>query len=72
MLYKAPVSEILEWEDSSIVGMQRWILRVWRLVESIAKFPRQSDDLILNMNIMSNKEKETYRLINFTIKEVCI
>ncbi|CAB4428700.1 unnamed protein product [Rhizophagus irregularis] len=70
MLYKAPVSEILEWEDSSIVGMQRWILRVWRLVESIANFPRQSDDLILNMSMMSNEEKETYRLINFTIKEL--
>ncbi|GBB97885.1 hypothetical protein RclHR1_00310013 [Rhizophagus clarus] len=70
ILYKAPVSEILEWEDSSIVGMQRWILRVWRLVESIANFPQRSDDLILDMNIMNNEEKETYRIINFTIKEL--
>jgi leucyl-tRNA synthetase len=71
MLFKAPVSEILEWEDSSIIGMQRWILRVWRLVESITNSSQQSDDIILDMNIMNNEEKETYRLINFTIKEVC-
>jgi len=70
LLFKAPTSEILEWDDSSIIGMQRWILRVWRLVGSIAKSSQQRDDLILDTDIMNNEEKETYRLINFTIKEV--
>ncbi|RIA96498.1 leucyl-tRNA synthetase [Glomus cerebriforme] len=70
ILFKAPISEVLEWEDSSIVGMQRWILRVWRLVESVANSPQQNDDLILDMRMMNNEERETYRLINFTIKEL--
>ncbi|CAG8632493.1 13151_t:CDS:10, partial [Funneliformis mosseae] len=69
MLFKAPISEILEWEDSSIIGMQRWILRVWKLVENLANF-QQSSDLKLDMSIMNNDEKETYRMINFTIKEM--
>ena len=35
MLFQAPVSEVLEWEEDRIVGIQRWFGRIWRLVESI-------------------------------------
>ena len=33
MLFQAPVSEILEWEEDRISGIQRWLARVWRLVQ---------------------------------------
>ncbi|KAJ2723892.1 Leucyl-tRNA synthetase, mitochondrial [Coemansia sp. Benny D115] len=34
MLYLAPPRDVLEWDTQSIVGMQRWINRLGRLVDS--------------------------------------
>ncbi|KKY15955.1 putative leucyl-trna synthetase [Diplodia seriata] len=31
MLFQAPVSEVLEWDESKITGIQRWLQRVWRV-----------------------------------------
>ncbi|KAF3483706.1 leucyl-tRNA synthetase [Arthroderma uncinatum] len=33
VLFSAPVSEILEWDETKIVGIQRWFSRVWKIVE---------------------------------------
>ncbi|CAJ0846053.1 6234_t:CDS:10 [Entrophospora sp. SA101] len=79
MLFKAPVSEVLEWDDSSVVGMQRWIVRVWKLVCSITtekniELSKNDDDdegiIKLDILKMNNNEKDTYRFINNTIREV--
>ncbi|KAI5283548.1 Leucyl-tRNA synthetase, mitochondrial, partial [Ascosphaera atra] len=32
VLFSAPVSEVLEWEEGKIVGVQRWFGRVWKVV----------------------------------------
>lgn len=32
MLFAAPVSEILEWDESKIVGIQRWFTKLWKIV----------------------------------------
>ncbi|EAW08630.1 leucine--tRNA ligase NAM2 [Aspergillus clavatus NRRL 1] len=32
VLFSAPVSEVLEWDDSKIVGIERWFGRLWKLV----------------------------------------
>ncbi|CAG8676006.1 1448_t:CDS:2, partial [Scutellospora calospora] len=68
ILFKAPVSEVLEWEDASIVGMQRWIARVWRMVENVIEKVQPTSNQ--NMNMFSKEDKETSRIINITIKEV--
>jgi leucyl-tRNA synthetase len=34
MLFLAPVSKVLEWDESRIIGVQRWLGRVWRLVQT--------------------------------------
>ncbi|KAI5287740.1 Leucyl-tRNA synthetase, mitochondrial, partial [Ascosphaera aggregata] len=43
ILFSAPVSEILEWEESKIVGIQRWYNRVWKATteahEALARAP---------------------------------
>ncbi|CAG8465748.1 21693_t:CDS:10 [Dentiscutata erythropus] len=72
ILFKAPVSEVLEWEDASIVGMQRWIARVWRLAENVSEktSPANIHSLNSNLNLLNKEDKETYRIINVTIKEV--
>ncbi|KAK2861135.1 hypothetical protein FQN49_004513 [Arthroderma sp. PD_2] len=33
VLFSAPVSEVLEWDETKIVGIQRWFSRVWKIVE---------------------------------------
>lgn len=33
ILYKAPPSEVLEWDDQSIIGMKRWLNRIENLVK---------------------------------------
>ncbi|KAL4976161.1 hypothetical protein BDW66DRAFT_166711 [Aspergillus desertorum] len=32
VLFSAPVSEILEWDETKIVGIERWFSRLWKLV----------------------------------------
>ena len=32
ILFQAPVSEVLEWEEERIIGIQRWLYRTWRFV----------------------------------------
>lgn len=32
VLFAAPVSEVLEWDEAKIVGIERWFGRVWKLV----------------------------------------
>ncbi|KAL3457847.1 hypothetical protein BJX64DRAFT_241288 [Aspergillus heterothallicus] len=37
VLFSAPVSEVLEWDETKIVGMERWFSRVWKLVTDTEK-----------------------------------
>ncbi|KAL3479461.1 hypothetical protein BJX99DRAFT_222151 [Aspergillus californicus] len=32
VLFSAPVSEVLDWDDTKIVGIERWFSRLWKLV----------------------------------------
>jgi leucyl-tRNA synthetase len=33
ILFSAPVSEVLEWDEAKIVGVERWFVRLWKLVQ---------------------------------------
>lgn len=35
MLFAAPLSEVLQWDEEKIVGVQRWLYRVSRLVDEL-------------------------------------
>lgn len=37
ILFSAPVSEVLEWDETKIVGIERWFVRLWKLVEDTQK-----------------------------------
>ena len=39
LLFQAPVSEVLEWDEEKIVGIQRWLGRVWSLTCDMAEDP---------------------------------
>ncbi|KAL4877672.1 hypothetical protein BJY04DRAFT_221855 [Aspergillus karnatakaensis] len=52
VLFSAPVSEVLEWDETKIVGVERWFSRLWKLVVdaeqslSSSSFRIDQDDLI--------------------------
>ncbi|KAI8078301.1 leucyl-tRNA synthetase [Thamnidium elegans] len=66
ILYKAPPSEVLEWEEDSIVGMQRWISKVLKLSQAV----QPSSQPISTLETMSKDEREMYRATNQTVKQV--
>ncbi|KAJ2860804.1 Leucyl-tRNA synthetase, mitochondrial, partial [Coemansia aciculifera] len=70
MLYLAPPQDTLEWDTQSIVGMQRWINRVGRLVDSACEsLPTQSFEQALGIRLQWSKEaRETFRQTNVAIQ----
>ncbi|KAI9498578.1 leucyl-tRNA synthetase [Zychaea mexicana] len=68
ILYKAPPSEVLEWEDTSIVGMQRWLAKVLKLAESVGNDSPCTD--IPALDKMTSEERDVYRETHTTIKQV--
>jgi leucyl-tRNA synthetase len=66
ILYKAPPSEVLEWEDSSIIGMQRWLSKVLKMSQSLP----ESIGQLPAIDSMTKDEREMYRITNQTIKQV--
>jgi leucyl-tRNA synthetase len=63
ILYKAPPSEVLEWDDASIVGMQRWLAKVLKLSQNASSTQEIP-------TTMTKDEKEMYRVTHQTIKQV--
>ncbi|KKZ68928.1 leucyl-tRNA synthetase [[Emmonsia] crescens] len=54
ILFSAPVSEVLEWDESKIVGMERWFNRLWRVVldsrNSLEAFSSLSAESLKSLN----------------------
>ncbi|WEW61917.1 leucyl-tRNA synthetase [Emydomyces testavorans] len=83
ILFSAPVSEILEWDESKIVGIQRWFNRLWKIVSdsqtSLASGEPalKQEDIISPNNItlppltqLSDKEADLLLLAHSTISSV--
>ncbi|CAO3661911.1 unnamed protein product [Umbelopsis vinacea] len=69
ILYKAPPSEVLEWDDISIVGMQRWLAKVHKLAAS-AGVEGQHVSGFMDMSKMTSEENKVYRFTHTTISQV--
>jgi leucyl-tRNA synthetase len=72
VLYKAPPSEELEWDEQSIVGMQRFLTKVWKVVGQTPTTPTTTmgTDFKPLVEGMNKDERELWRLVNYTVKEV--
>ncbi|KAJ2702692.1 Leucyl-tRNA synthetase, mitochondrial [Coemansia sp. IMI 203386] len=72
MLYLAPPQDVLEWDTQSIVGMQRWINRLGRLVDAACDVPQAGtfDDALSMRAQWSREARETYRQTNVAIQRV--
>ena len=69
ILFQAPVSEILLWEESRIVGIQRWFSRLWRLVESAPPLAQTTTSLP-KPSPLSSSEVHLYSTLQKTIASV--
>ncbi|KAJ2302760.1 Leucyl-tRNA synthetase, mitochondrial, partial [Coemansia sp. RSA 2706] len=63
MLYLAPPQDVLEWDTQSIVGMQRWVGRIGRLVDSAceADVHESLEHALASRGAWSSEARETYR-----------
>jgi len=70
ILFAAPPEKDLEWSDQGVEGAQRFLNRVWRVVADHQQ--KLSERKIQNINSeeLSDSEKEVYRKLHQTIKDV--
>ncbi|RKP37930.1 hypothetical protein BJ085DRAFT_24923 [Dimargaris cristalligena] len=70
ILYKAPPQEVLEWDEQSIVGMQRWLARVSRLVQQNNHAHLPPKDYRIEPDSLIPAERDLYATAHQTIQQV--
>ncbi|KAJ3176227.1 hypothetical protein HDU87_005442 [Geranomyces variabilis] len=72
VLYKAPPADELAWEGSAIVGMERFLARVWRIAQGVRMLlgtSSSSADVARHLGA-SAEEKELEVVLHTTVQEV--
>ena len=62
VIFQAPVTEVLEWDSESIVGIQRWLYKVWNLVNKAKHVPDDNRFLVkrLSASYLSDAESKLW------------
>lgn len=68
VLFAAPVSEVLDWDESKIVGIERWYGRVWKVVHSATR--QGGEDTLPPVSELSDNEAEMVLATHTTIMSV--
>ncbi|KAI5849631.1 hypothetical protein DFP73DRAFT_619206 [Morchella snyderi] len=67
VLFQAPVEDVLEWDEHRIVGVQRWLGRVWGLVAG-AEVPPDPDAGPVVLRTL--QERRLWREVQAALREV--
>ncbi|MGM0410206.1 MAG: leucine--tRNA ligase [Bacillota bacterium] len=70
MLFAAPPEKDLDWNEKGVEGAERFINRVWRIVSDNFRELEDIDEINLNSKDFNKGEKELYRKLHQTIKDV--
>lgn len=70
MLFQAPVSDILDWDESKIVGVQRWFRRIWSLTNDFESRNLSSIPSNATLALASNAEAELWKAVQSAIVSV--
>ena len=70
ILFQAPVSDVLEWEEERIVGIQRWFSRVWRLIAQAQHQSRTSSIPLPPVSSFTDAEARLWVRVQRTIDSV--
>jgi len=74
MLFAAPLSEVLQWDEEKIIGVQRWLYRLSRLVDELITLQTQPHGTLQDdprdLNNLSDVSAEVLLLANSTLHAV--
>jgi len=69
MLFQAPVSEVLEWDEEKIAGVQRWFSRLWQVSQDIGS-RRAHGSETPDLNLTNDAAAELWKSVQSTIISV--
>ncbi|KAI8049938.1 hypothetical protein BDF22DRAFT_697486 [Syncephalis plumigaleata] len=69
ILHIAPPTDVLEWEEHSIIGMQRWLQRLHRIAGQLAK-AESVPQHPLDKQLLTATGRDLYRQVHQTLSEV--
>ncbi|MCJ1401387.1 Leucyl-tRNA synthetase, mitochondrial [Xylographa trunciseda] len=70
ILFQAPVSQVLEWEEERIVGIQRWFGRIWRALDTLPAQKLDHQSSIPPIEKFTEAELQLYTAVQQTIVSV--
>ncbi|KAI9669838.1 MAG: Leucyl-tRNA synthetase, mitochondrial [Caeruleum heppii] len=71
ILFQAPVSEVLEWDEERIVGIHRWFQRVWRVIQTARESePAAEADELPEPSTFNDEEASLWTEVQNTITSV--
>ena len=71
ILFHAPVTDVLEWDEEKITGIQRWFGRIWQLVQNVMpKHDMPHTDVVLPVKDIQGPEAELWKTVQSTIVSV--
>ena len=71
MLFAAPLSEVLQWDEAKVIGMQRWLYRISRLLDDWLSSPISKDNSMRpDLSILSDTSADILLLTASTLRTV--
>ncbi|CCH62944.1 hypothetical protein TBLA_0I02880 [Henningerozyma blattae CBS 6284] len=71
ILFQAPVEEVLDWDESKIVGIERWLTKLLGSVEQVSKLGKFSKDYELPTDL-TDYEIQQHNKIHNLIKSITL
>ncbi len=70
ILFASPPEKDLEWDDEGVAGAERFLNRIWRLVNENIEFLNDVSTADLEVQSLEGPGKDLYRKLHETIKKV--
>ncbi|EMR09499.1 leucine-tRNA ligase [Pneumocystis murina B123] len=71
ILFSAPISEVLKWDETKIIGMQRWLNKIFRIVREIdVEKATNMKSYQVKWDNLNSSEKKLWIIVQKTISDV--
>ncbi|KAI9893589.1 MAG: Leucyl-tRNA synthetase, mitochondrial [Vezdaea aestivalis] len=70
ILFLAPVAEVLAWDEERIVGVQRWLARVWRTINTIRPSEKTTGYQLPNVEELTETEARLLDVVNRSVSTI--
>ncbi|CCJ29632.1 unnamed protein product [Pneumocystis jirovecii] len=71
ILFAAPITEVLEWDETKIIGIQRWLNKIFRIVQKAnIKKSKNIESYQVKWNDLNSSEKKLWIIVQKTIYQV--